>query len=456
MLGSDNVATVHARAIDYAFQEHFKKVGEYEAAYMQARVEADINRLVHKPVKVATPFQLLKWLFGIPRFEIGLSEMVGGLFIFDEIHAYDPHVVALIVEMVRILKQLGGRMLFMSATFPSFLKVILSETIGHSLPKVELQLGDGDDWTRKFLQQTRHYLRLWSTSLDQMTPCIVSAAKEGKRVLVVANRVTQAQELYRSLSEKLDGVHLLHSRFTRKDRTEKERVIMRILRGQREEPLNVLVATQVVEVSLDVSFDTIFTEIAPVDDLLQRFGRVNRYGEHPEGVDVNVAAMFDTKRLKQVYEIERLHCTRKEAPPDNSPLTVTEMQAWVERVYKDGWTEKEKRRFRSIQAVFQNIVRDLRPLYHSEEGTEDFRGLFKSVEVLPRSFYEKFCEYFVQKRYLLADQLLVPIHVSLYNVLRKSGRLTPISEGRVLLSDVLYDPKLGLMPNLPAQDRFIY
>lgn len=106
--GADDIAVLHARAIDYAFREYFEQLGEYEAAASQATAEANLNRLVHKPLKVATPFQLLKWLFGIPRWEIGVSEMVGGLFIFDEIHAYDAHTTALIVETVRVLKQLGG------------------------------------------------------------------------------------------------------------------------------------------------------------------------------------------------------------------------------------------------------------------------------------------------------------------------------------------------------------
>lgn len=129
LFGRENVAVLHARALDYAFREHFEQTGEYESAARQAILEGELNRLAHKPIKVTTPFQLIKWLFGVPRFEIGISEMVGGLFVFDEIHAYDAHVIAIITEMVRFLKQLGGRFLFMSATFPRFLKEILKEAL---------------------------------------------------------------------------------------------------------------------------------------------------------------------------------------------------------------------------------------------------------------------------------------------------------------------------------------
>jgi CRISPR-associated endonuclease/helicase Cas3 len=181
LFGKENVAVLHARALDYAFREYFEETGEYEIAAGQARVETELNRLAHKPIKVATPFQLLKWLFGIPRFEIGISEMVGGLFIFDEIHAYDAHVVALIAEMVRVLKQLGGRFLFMSATFPPFLKALLKDALGEDAPEFGLDSRTKDEWTGTFLKQVRHILRSHNTTLEEMCPEIVSAIRQGKK-----------------------------------------------------------------------------------------------------------------------------------------------------------------------------------------------------------------------------------------------------------------------------------
>jgi len=445
--GVENVAVLHARALDYAFREYFEELGEYEAAESYAKAEAELNRLAHKPIKVATPFQLLKWLFGIPRWEIGVSEMVGGLFIFDEIHAYDAHVIALIVEMVRFLKKLGGRFLFMSATFPPFLKELLQEAVGESIEGFDLKpkKGSEDDWTKQFLSQARHRLRWRDTTLEALLPEIIQTVNEGKRVLVVANRVAQAQEIYRTLRKKVEGVHLLHSRFIRRDRVEKERTIIGSLQGKSDVDVRVLVATQVVEVSLDVSFDTIFTEVAPVDDLLQRFGRVNRYGEHCEGVEVHVATQFDEERLKHVYDLERIKATLNCAPKDGTDLTVATSSDWVRNVYRDGWTAKERKRFDQAQRSFSTLLSELRPLKHLDEGREEFRGLFKSIEVLPSALFQEFDSYRQAKRYLLANQLLVPIPLGTFHMLNNAGRLKQLKDGTIL-ANATYDSELGLLP----------
>ncbi len=445
LFGKEHVAVLHARALDYAFRQHFEETGEYESAAQRAREETELNRLAHKPIKVATPFQLLKWLFGVPRFEIGISEMVGGLFIFDEIHAYDAHVVALITEMVRFLKQLGGRFLFMSATFPPFLKALLQEALGEDVATFGLEDGKGDEWTQRFSQQVRHILRWRDEPLEAMLPAIAEALQQGKRVLVVANRVAQAQEIYRQLREQFHGVHLLHSRFTRRDRVAKERTIIDALRGNRNDvAVQALVATQVVEVSLDVSFDTIFTEVAPVDDLLQRFGRVNRYGEHPEGVEVHVARQFDRDRLIRVYDEERLVSTLAAAPEDGTALTVEAAAEWVRQVYREGWTSKERHRYEQARSAFQSVLEALRPLTSLGEGEEEFYGLFQSVEVLPVNLYAEYAEHWREKRYLLANQLLVPIPLSTFHMLNNAGLLT--RQDGTLVANVAYDEALGLLP----------
>lgn len=454
-LGKDQVAVLHARALDYAFREHFERVGEYEAARAQAKIEAEVNRLVHKPIKVATPFQLLKWLFGIPRFEIGVSEMVGGLFIFDEIHAYDAHVVALITEMVRVLKQLGGRCLFMSATFPSFLKSLLQDALGTPAAEFTLNADDEDQWTRRFLLQVRHRLRWHEATLEELLPAIIQATEGGQRVLVVANRVAQAQEIYDALNKRLSGVHLLHSRFTRRDRVTKEQEVIGALQGKREVAVRVLVATQVVEVSLDVSFDTIFTEVAPVDDLLQRFGRVNRYGEHPNGVEVHVAKQFDADRLRWVYDLGRLQNTLDNAPDDGTPLAVDTAAEWVRQVYQEGWTDKEQHRFNQAHTAFRSVLQALRPLHHDREGEEEFYGLFQSAEILPRGLYEKYDKHIRSKHYLLATQLLVPIPLGTFHALKKDGKITHLKDG-VPMADLRYDPNLGLLPKQVDLDCVLF
>jgi CRISPR-associated endonuclease/helicase Cas3 len=372
--------------------------------------------------------------------------MVGGLFIFDEIHAYDAHVIGLIVEMVRFLKKLGGRFLFMSATFPQFLKELLQEAVGESMEGFDLKpkKDSENDWTKQFLSQARHRLRWRDTTLEALLPEIIQAVKEGKRVLVVANRVAQAQEIYRTLRENVEGVHLLHSRFIRRDRVEKERTIIGSLKGKNDADTRVLVATQVVEVSIDVSFDSIFTEIAPVDDLLQRFGRVNRYGEYRSGAEVQVAIRFDEDKLKYVYNLERVKRTFEFGPKDGTGLTPTACCEWVENVYRDGWIARERESFDQARNSFSVLLRELRPLRHLNDGWEEFRGLFKAVEILPISLFQEFKACRESRYYLIADQLFVPVPQGIFQMLSKVGRLKRLRDN-ILLANVLYDQEFGLL-----------
>jgi CRISPR-associated endonuclease/helicase Cas3 len=109
-----------------------------------------------------------------------------------------------------------------------------------------------------------------------------------KKTLVIANTVRRAQQVYSLLSEVNNRrIGLIHGLFTYKDRREKEEDLRDV---------DILVSTQVAEVSLDISFKVLVTETAPLPSLIQRFGRVNRYGEHwIEGKNVYICSAENEK-----------------------------------------------------------------------------------------------------------------------------------------------------------------
>uniref|UniRef100_A0A7C5RUN1 CRISPR-associated helicase Cas3 n=1 Tax=Thermomicrobium roseum TaxID=500 RepID=A0A7C5RUN1_THERO len=452
VFGQELVGVLHARALEVAFQRYFSDEDDYSGAYEAARAESELNRLVHKPIKVTTPFQLIKWLFGIKRYELGLAELTGALVVFDEIHAYDAHVTALVLELVRVLRELGGRCLFMSATFPTFLREEIERAWGAPLALFRLDTPPArDDWASVFLTTSRHEL-LWADDpLEELVDHAVAAVHSGKRVLVVANRVQQAQTLYTVLREQLDtGVHLLHGRFTRRDRVEREQKILAALRGMLAFDIRALVSTQVVEVSLDVSFDTMLTEIAPVDDLLQRLGRVNRYYEHGRPVPVLISRTFDPV-VQYVYDPERLQMTAGTAPPHGTCLTAVDAEEWVGAVYRDGWTTNEGTRFEQALASFRSVIDGLRPLQTVETAYEEFYQLFQGVEVLPEAFLEEYTRHSVERRALLASQLLVPLPMGTFWKLCRANRISQLKDG-TLVAAVNYDPELGLLPDATSPE----
>jgi len=195
-----------------------------------------------------------------------MSEMAGGLFIFDEIHVYDAHTTALILTSIKKLSEIGAKFLFLSATFPKFLK----DKIQAVLPNLsEHALDESLEEDRKLLYIPRHKVVLLEGEITEHLDEIRSMLEADKRVLVVCNTVKRAQEMYGLLKEYAESRALLHGRFILRDREEIEKKL---------DVVQLLVGTQAVEVSLDLDFDTIFSEPAPVDALIQRLGRVNRKG----------------------------------------------------------------------------------------------------------------------------------------------------------------------------------
>lgn len=125
--------------------------------------------------------------------------------------------------------------------------------------------------------------------LDTVAEEIAAAHVAGTLTLVVLNRVARAQELYRRLrgGGSVDAVALIHSRFRAGDR---KRIQAEVLDGRFH---GVLVSTQAIEAGVDISARTLFTELAPWSSLVQRFGRLNRAGEHADAralwIDVDTA-----------------------------------------------------------------------------------------------------------------------------------------------------------------------
>ncbi|MGH7738339.1 MAG: type I-G CRISPR-associated helicase/endonuclease Cas3g [Candidatus Tyrphobacter sp.] len=134
----------------------------------------------------------------------------------------------------------------------------------------------------------------------------------GTRTLIVLNRVSRAQEVYRSLKRSSDGIEvvLLHSRFRPADRAMHTRQLL--------EPIDstgagrIVVATQVVEAGVDVSAATLITDVAPWASLVQRFGRCNRRGEDKDAaciwldggeVGKTEAPPYDSEDLTEAREL---------------------------------------------------------------------------------------------------------------------------------------------------------
>lgn len=143
-------------------------------------------------------------------------------------------------------------------------------------------------------------------SLGVLAKEIATAHERGTLTLVIVNRVARAQELRNLLAKHaaVEDTALVHSRFRPKDRRRiQDAALSGSFRG-------VLVATQAIEAGVDLSAKTLFTELAPWPSLVQRFGRLNRGGEHSESRAIWIDLDTDDEDLSLPYEAASLVAAR--------------------------------------------------------------------------------------------------------------------------------------------------
>jgi CRISPR-associated endonuclease/helicase Cas3 len=274
------VGLLHGRAARHLYEAFLNADHAPASAERHARQQNDLARLFAAPVALSTIFSLIRLLFATRGAERLFATYSGARIVVDEIHAYTPEVTALALAMLAFLQEhLGVRVLFMSATVPPHLERALTGRL--AAPRVPEQPPWG--------QTARHRLNFFPDHClsERSVGAIVDAAAKGS-VLVVVNQVRRAIQLREVLKE-LVPTQLLHSRFHLKDRAQIESSL-----GPKSG--SVLVGTQAVEVSLDVDFDTCFTELAPIESLAQRFGRCNRKGLQPWPASVYMFTSFPEER----------------------------------------------------------------------------------------------------------------------------------------------------------------
>lgn len=213
--------------------------------------------------------------------------------IVDEVHAYDRYMHGLLAEVLRRQKAAGGNAVLLSATLPSGVRDRLLQawqaTGDEQAPYPAVWCATHGPVTPGVVpEQQRPPRREVVTELfklpgafpdDALLDRLIAAGLAGARVAVVLNLVDDAQRLAKLLRGRTTlTVDLFHARYRFDDRQRKETVALQQYgRQATRESGRILVATQVVEQSLDLDFDWLVTQICPVDLLFQRLGRLHRH-----------------------------------------------------------------------------------------------------------------------------------------------------------------------------------
>lgn len=294
--------------------------------------------------------------------------------IFDEVHAYQLYTSTLITRLVRWLHALGSSVIIMSATLPRKQRLELLAAFGaaneanenlepdNSVPYPRIShVCDGEAREVTFDVSTRSQktLQLEATALEleAIAEQLQNLVQEGGCAAVIVNTVQRAQMLYQHFSEGegipagkklVDGteIYLFHARYPAAERQQREETILDRFgkKGTRPEKA-ILIATQVVEQSLDLDFDVMISDLAPIDLLLQRSGRMHRHpranrpAKHQQP-QLYVAGLTDSSVLPDLqnavvydsYTLYRTWLTLAERHTINLPA---DFEPLIEAVYGD-------------------------------------------------------------------------------------------------------------------------
>lgn len=234
--------------------------------------------------------------------------LVGKVVVIDEVHAYDAYMSVYLDRVLDFLGTYEVPVILLSATLPpSRRNEIMRAYRGGStrssrrktlpLPEAPRTQAGHPAYPlltvvpSGLLDEPRYHVVLTEVPPrsvhieylpdgdEELASMLEALLVEGGCACVIRDTVGRAQQTYRMLSDRLDSeVRLVHSRFIATDRAHNDQELVRLLgtHGTDRPSSLVVVATQVVEQSLDLDFDLLITDIAPIDLLLQRMGRLHR------------------------------------------------------------------------------------------------------------------------------------------------------------------------------------
>jgi CRISPR-associated endonuclease/helicase Cas3 len=328
----------------------------------------------------------------------------------------------------------------MSATLPGLLQRCLAEALGAYTP-----IQASADLFARF---QRHRLELREGDLldDSWLTQITNDARQGQAVLVCCNTVKRAQQAYDCLTSNLplESMVLLHGRFNGRDRLAKEKTVRAATgaRSSQRRPV-VLVATQVVEVSLDIDLDVIYTDPAPLEALIQRFGRVNR-GRRKQWAPVNV---FTAPPDGQGIYDGDLVTAALQVVAENSGRLIDEgaISGWLDEIYQGEIAAQWQKIYRTSYDEFNAAcLHKLRAFGSDADLENEFYKAFDSIEVLPSCLQGEYEQLTQSEQPLEASQLLVSMQWGQFCQLKRKGLVYPPGEDGPHVVDAPYTSELGL------------
>lgn len=375
------------------------------ASYIDEKYELDgfdeynKSRLLSQKLTLSTVDQLFKFPLMHTAYERELSTLSYSKVVIDELQAYDPDLAALIIKGIEMIHKMGGKFMIMTATMPQIYIDKLNE-----LGVLDENLAYKDDFN---YEVDRHMIKLSDDSIENNMNLILEQSLNNK-VLIIANTVKCSIEIYKKIYDECHSkgidVNLLHSRFIKKDRMSLESAIQEFSNSHKN---GLWICTNLIEVSLDVDFNYLHTELSSLDSMIQRCGRCNRKG-NDSILNENVYIYGNASGIGKVYDediYDKSYNLLKSYIGDDKIRVLDEVSKrnLVSDLYSYS-NIKDTKYYERFKSTF-TMLDTMTPYTLSSKKAQNIIRKISNITVIPISIYKQIENSLIKNLIILEDKL---------------------------------------------------
>ena len=365
----EHVGLLHSTALDYLEE---KSETKKEIEIEMEKIEQSRN--LSQKITTCTIDQIFPFVFKYRGYEKMYSTLAYSKVIIDEIQAYSPEIVAIILKGLQMINNIGGKFMVMTATLPRIYKEKLEE------------MGIKFEYKDFIKNIERHKIKLLDKRINEDIEEIYEKSKS-KKILIIVNTINKAIELYNKFKNLgASNINLLHSRFELDDRNEKERKIKEF--SEKKNETGIWITTQIVEASLDIDFDMLYTEMSTLDSLFQRLGRCYRSREY-KSKDINVKIYTkDSSGIGYVYDKEIFQKSIELLQKYDNQILKEEIKIkLVDKLYSKEILEGTEfyKKFETAFTILENII----DYNASKKEAQSLLRAIDNMDVIPKSIYDE-------------------------------------------------------------------
>lgn len=446
----ERVAILHSSSLEYYIRSI--KIDNNENEEIDLMNYQKMGKQLSIPLNISTMDQIFDFVYKYPGYEVKLTTLSYSKIVIDEIQAYGPDLLAYLIYGIERVVELGGKVAILTATLPPFVKDLLKKNINFKENETEFT-NDMERHNLKVIAKRINCDDIYDKYIEN------KELDKNNKILVVCNTIKEAQKIYEELKSIVnrDELNILHSKFIRKDRLEKEKDIIEFGKTYDEnknidKQSGIWISTSIVEASLDIDFDYLFTELQDLNSLFQRLGRCNRKGKK-DSSDYNcfIYTEIDTANLingdkgfidKRLFNLSKeAICSCDGRISEKEKIDLINNYLTMEKLKGSDYLRKYKKEYDFIKKVLpykfeinevnlRNILsEDIIPSPVYEEYMEDIKGIEEKLKDVSISPYDRIKLKDELKKYTVSVH---PSDVKRYDKAKQQGKA--IFYDRVLLS----------------------